>query len=110
MIFKQDGFVKSPTFALRLLLRFFKVRKVLIITQDLRALPNLIRFGELLYFAIENGFVNFKYNYLGLFCFLALFFGRVFPCVPLLIFPRFVRMSPFPIFSSPKIVFNLLNM
>jgi len=48
-----DGFVKSPTSALRCILRFFKVRKVRIITQDLRALPNLIRFGELLYFAIE---------------------------------------------------------
>jgi len=33
-----DGFVKSPTSALRCILRFFKVRKVLIITQDLRAL------------------------------------------------------------------------
>jgi len=44
-------------------------------------------------------------NYLGLFCFWALFFGRDFPCVPLLTFPRFVRISPFPIFSAPIIVF-----
>jgi len=35
---KFDGFVKSPTSALRGILRFFKVRKVRIITQDLRAL------------------------------------------------------------------------
>jgi len=47
-----DGFVKSPTSALRCILRFFKVRKVRIITQDLRALPNF-KIGELLYFAIE---------------------------------------------------------
>jgi len=47
-----DGVVKSPTSALRCILRFFKVRKVRIITQDLRALP-IFKIGELLYFAIE---------------------------------------------------------
>jgi hypothetical protein len=36
-----NGFVKGPTSALRSILRFFKVRKVRIITQDLRALPIL---------------------------------------------------------------------
>jgi len=38
ILFNPDGFVKSPTSALRCILRFFKVRKVRIITQDLRAL------------------------------------------------------------------------
>jgi len=33
-----DDKAKSPTSALRCILRFFKVRKVLIIAQDLRAL------------------------------------------------------------------------
>jgi len=37
-IVNGDGFVKSPTSALCCILRFFKVRKVRIITQDLRAL------------------------------------------------------------------------
>jgi len=49
---KIDGFVKSPTGAKRCILRFFNVRKVRIITQDLRALP-IFTIGELLYFAIR---------------------------------------------------------
>jgi len=36
-----DGFVKSPNSLLRRILRFFMVRKVQIITQDLRASPIL---------------------------------------------------------------------
>jgi hypothetical protein len=48
----MDELFGSPTSALRCILRFFKVRKVHIITQDLRALPNF-KIGELLYFAIE---------------------------------------------------------
>jgi hypothetical protein len=37
-----DGFLKKPNAALRCILRYFKVQKVLIIAQDLRALPNYI--------------------------------------------------------------------
>jgi len=47
---KFDGFVKSPTSALRCILRFFKV---LIITQDLRALPVYMIGGDF-FFAIES--------------------------------------------------------
>ena len=46
-----DGFVKSPNSLLRFILRFFMVRLVQIITQDLRASPILI-FGEAFSFAI----------------------------------------------------------
>jgi len=43
-----DGFViRLRRTALRCILRFFNVRKVRIITQDLRRLANFIRFGEL---------------------------------------------------------------
>jgi len=46
-----DGFVKNPNPALRGIFRCFKVRKGLIIAQDLRALP-IFKNGELLYFAV----------------------------------------------------------
>jgi len=38
-----DGFVKSPTSALRYILRFFKVRKVRIITDGFARLANFIK-------------------------------------------------------------------
>jgi hypothetical protein len=49
---KIDGFPKSPTSVLRYILRFFKVRKVRIITQDLRALP-ILWIGGAFFFAIK---------------------------------------------------------
>jgi hypothetical protein len=59
--FKYDGFVKSPTsvlcFGLRCILRFFKVRKVRIITQDLRAMP-ILWIGGAFFFAIEILFLR----------------------------------------------------
>jgi len=54
-----DGFVKSPNSLLRYILRFFKVRQVRIITQDLRALPIFIRLVELFSLPSESDFLRF---------------------------------------------------
>ena len=49
-----------------------------------------------------------QHFYLVLFCsFVFFFLGRRLPCVPFQIFPRLVRLSPFPIFTPPFNHYNL---